>query len=214
MEKNKLPIIYLSIDEEDMGSGVDTISFVENPATEVSWMKFSKETKLTFQKDEAKRMVTGPVMLAETPIYRYSETIGEYFVKFSEETILSMMKKYFKDGKINRVNEHHNSKRMVEGVRMVESFIVGDRIKSELYPDLPQGTWVATFFIEDEEYWNNTIMNDEFGGFSLEGMFEENYEESIVEEVYSKIEGVINDNTLSEGEVLKKIESLLEGKKG
>lgn len=214
MEKNKLPIIYLSIDEEDMGSGVDTISFVENPATEVSWMKFSKETKLTFQKDEAKRMVTGPVMLAETPIYRYSETIGEYFVKFSEETILSMMKKYFKDGKINRVNEHHNSKRMVEGVRMVESFIVGDRIKSELYPDLPQGTWVATFFIEDEEYWNNTIMNDEFGGFSLEGMFEENYEESIVEEVYSKIEGVINDNTLSEGEVLNKIESLLEGKKG
>ena len=213
MEKNKLPIIYLSIDEEDMGSGVDTISFVENPATEVSWMKFSKETKLTFQKDEAKRMVTGPVMLAETPIYRYSETIGEYFVKFSEETILSMMKKYFKDGKINRVNEHHNSKRMVEGVRMVESFIVGDRIKSELYPDLPKGTWVATFFIEDEEYWNNTIMNDEFGGFSLEGMFEENYEETIVEEVYSKIEGVINDNTLSEGEVLNKIESILEGKK-
>jgi len=210
MEKNtQLPIVYLEIEEGDMSSGVDAISFVESPATEISWEKFSAQKPLTFQKDEMKRIVTGPVMLAETPIYRYSPMLGEYYVKFSEETILSMMKKYFKDNKIHRVNENHDSKRMVDGVRMIESFIVGDRIKSELYPDLPKGTWVASFFVEDEKYWNEVIMGDKFTGFSLEGMFIENYEQSLIEETYAKIEAVVNDNELSEDELLERVKNLL-----
>ena len=43
-----------------------------------------------------------------------------------------MMKKYFKDNKIHRVNEEHDPTRVANGVYMIESFIVGDRTTSEL----------------------------------------------------------------------------------
>lgn len=205
-KENKLPIIYLDIDYNDQDTGVNAISFVDAPATEIMWEKFN--TVQRFEKNKAKRVVTGPVMLAETPIKRISPTIGEYFVKFSKATIFDMMKKYFKQNKIHTVNEDHNPKRVVNNVIMIESFIVGDRIKSELYPDLPEGTWMASFFIESEDYWNDVIMSDEFAGFSLEGMFSERMEEEVIEETYNAIEEILNSN-ISEEEKYEKINKIL-----
>lgn len=192
-------IIYLDIDVDDMYSGMDAISFVNNPATEISWQKFSSQkTKHKFEKNDLKMVVTGPVMLAETPIYRYSETYGEYYIKFSEQTIFNMMIKYFRDGKIHNVNENHNPKRKVDNVTLIESYILGDRVSSNLFSDLPKGTWMASFKIEDEEYWNNVICSDEFNGFSLEGYFIEKYEDSIIEDVYSKAQEILNSDKSDE----------------
>jgi len=167
-----LPRFYLEVDEDKEESGVDTISFVEDPATEVEWYTFNKESIQKFKKDEDKRVITAPVMLAETEIFRTHPTMGDYFVKFSEETIFKMMKKYFNDNKINRINENHESKSIVDNVIMIESFIVGDRVKSEVYPDLPNGSWVASFHVQDEDYWNDVILSDSFTGVSLEGSFD------------------------------------------
>jgi len=171
-------IIYLDIEEDDMYSGMEAISFVEDPATQVDWFKFArdKKDKQSFVKNDVKRIVTCPVMLAETPIYRYSEEMGEYYVKFSADMIHRMRNKYIMEGRQNSVNEDHDSKKKVKDVFMVESYIVGDKVKSELYPDLPEGTWVASFYIDDVNYWNNKILSDKFNGFSLEGFFIENYE--------------------------------------
>ena len=41
--------------------------------------------------NEEKRMVTSPVMLAETPILRYNPDLGKYWVKFKADTIEKMM---------------------------------------------------------------------------------------------------------------------------
>jgi hypothetical protein len=191
------PTIYLEIDFDDMSTGTDAISFVDKPATEISWETFS--SKHIFEKKDVERIITGPVMLAETPIKRFSPTIGEYYVKFSQKTIFNMMKKYFKENKIHRINEQHNSKRPVKNVYMVESFIVGDRTKSNNF-DLPDGTWMASFFVEDEQYWNDVVMKGDFTGFSLEGNFIEKYENDIVEEVYSKIEDILFNNKFSDEE--------------
>lgn len=186
----ELPLIFLEIDYEDMDSGVQAISFVDAPATEVSWKKFSTQKHL-FELKEVERILTGPIMLANTPIPRFSPTIGVYNVQFTERTILSMMKKYFKENKIHMVNEQHDSKRKVDGVYMIESFIVNDRTKSELFNDLPNGTWMATFYVEDENYWNDVISKDTFTGFSLEGLFSENWENDIIEQTYSKIQNIL-----------------------
>lgn len=187
MEKeDKLPVYYLDINDEDMSSGVDAISFVDRPAIEMDWVKFSKDKKYKYETNEAKRIVTSPVMLAETPIYRYEESLGEYYVKYSADTIFRMRNKYIMDGKQNRVNEQHDSTRPVKDVYMVESFIVGDKVESKLF-DVPDGTWVASFYIPDENYWNEKIMSDEFGGFSLEGWFTENYEYTLIEKKANKI---------------------------
>lgn len=212
---DKLPIFYLEIDENLEESGVDAISFVDAPATEVAWHKFSKEQK--FKKDEERRVVTSPVMLAETEIFRSSPKMGDYLVKFSADTIFRMMQKYFKDNKIHRVNEDHNSKREVEGVTMIESFIVGDRVKSELYPDIPAGSWVASFHIQDEDYWNDVINSDEFTGFSLEGSFDllevaMSEDEPTDEELYNEIRNIAG-SCVSDEEVLKALREKLNGKK-
>lgn len=190
MEERQIPIISWTIDEEDMNMGVDAISFVSDPATQVNWQKFNQKN-LHFEKDKVKRIVTGPVMLANTLIYRYSPMIGEYYGKFNEETIEKMMIKYFKDNKIHRVNEEHTSNKTVKGVYLVESFIVGDRTKSNVFDNLPKGSWIASFYVEDEKYWNEKIMSDEFSGFSLEGAFFENIEEEMVTEVYNKIKDLV-----------------------
>lgn len=204
--EDKLPIIYLEIDFDDMDSGVSAISFVDRPATEVSWQTFS--SKQIFEKKDIERIITGPVMVAETPIYRYSPSIGPYYVKFSKKTVFDMMKKYFKDNKIHQVNENHNSKRKVKDVYMVESFIINERTRSEAFADLPDGTWMGSFFVEDEKYWNDVVLKGDFTGFSLEGMFTEKYEMEIINEVYSKIKDVIFSKQ-GEEEIEKQIKNIL-----
>ena len=191
MEERNLPTIYLEIDVEDMESGVTAISFVDSPATEVEWMTFNENKPQLFEKKDTERIITGPIMLAETPILRYSPEIGEYFVKFSKKTVFDMMKKYFKDGRIHKINEQHNSKRIVKDVYMVESYIINERTRSEIFKDLKDGTWMSSFFVEDEKYWNDVIMKNDFRGYSLEGMFSEKLEEQIVDEVYSRIKKIM-----------------------
>lgn len=192
-ERRTIPTVYLEIDVEDMESGVTAISFVDSPATEVEWMTFNSNYKEQsyFEKKEVERIITGPVMVAETPIYRFSPEVGPYFVKFSKKTVFDMMKKYFKDNRIHQINENHNSKNKVKDVYMVESFIINERVNSELFKDLNDGTWMSSFFVENEDYWNNVVMKGDFKGFSLEGMFSEKLEETLIDEVYSKIEKIL-----------------------
>ena len=83
-------------------------------------------------------MVTAPVMLAETPILRYNPDLGKYYVKFRPETIEKMMRKYFKENKIHKVNTNHDSKQKRDGIYMMESYIVGERNSSKIFPDLPE----------------------------------------------------------------------------
>lgn len=209
-------IVYLDIDEEDMYSGMDAMSFVKTPATQIGWNTFSGKddikmktnVKHNFTSDKAKRVVTGPIMLCETPIKRSSEALGIYYVKFSEKTIFSMMTKYFKENKIHTVNENHDGTRKVSNVYLIESFIISDRVTSELYPDLPMGTWMGSYFIEDEDYWNDVILTDEFEGFSLEGHFIENYEMSMIESKFNSIETIMNSN-LGDKTKTRKIKNIL-----
>jgi hypothetical protein len=204
-----LPIVYLEInpDATDEETGMYRTSFVTSPATETVWTKFSNDVS-QFEKNEMKRIVTGPIMLAETEIYRTSPIIGEYFVKFSEDTIFQMMTKYFEQNKIHNINEQHDENRIVDDVFMVESFIIGDRVSSELYPNLPKGTWMASFYIKDESYWNETIMGNEFSGFSLEGFFTESYEDQMIDDIYNELENILNSD-LSDEEKEQKIIDLL-----
>lgn len=192
MDNNKqTPIVYLEIDFEDMESGVSAISFVDKPATEIGWMTFNEIQK--FEKKDVQRIITGPIMLAETEILRFSESLGEYFVKFSKKTVFDMMKKYFKENKIHIVNEEHDPTRIPKGVYMIESYIINDNIKSELYPNITNGSWVASFYIEDENYWNELKSNG-FTGFSLEGMFTDHYEEETINKIFNSVKNIIFSN--------------------
>lgn len=143
--------------------------------------------------NDEKRLVTAPVMLAETPILRFSPDLGKYYVKFSKDTIEKMMRKYFKENKIHNVNTNHDSKEFKDGVYMMESYIVGDRNSSNVFPDLPEGSWVATFYVENDEVWEK-VKKSEYNGFSLEGFFIEKYEDDMIERIAKEIQAIVDGN--------------------
>jgi len=200
MELKETAVYYL----EDV-EGISAISFVDNPATRVEWFKFNDdEVELEFSKNEMERIVTGPIMLAETPMWRGKMNA---YVKFSADQIRKMAKKTFMNGGL-KFNENHDQSKPIEKVHLIESFFVGDKAQSKLYGNLPEGTWMGSFFIEDEDYWNNVIMSDKFKGFSLEGNFKPVLDEKIIEERFSDITMIL-DSDLDDDTKYDSIKSLL-----
>jgi hypothetical protein len=167
------PVVYLDVDSDlESRFAMDAVALVDQPATEMEWFAFAKETQYQFKTiDATKRMFTAIVMLADTPIERYDKRVGTYYTVFTPQAIEKMMRKYFMQNKIHQVNEMHQGSRFVEGVYMVESYQLTDRVQSTVF-DVPQGTWIATFYVEDEAYWEENIASGKYSGISLEGSFD------------------------------------------
>jgi hypothetical protein len=170
---NNAPLIYLNVDEDlESPYKMEALALVDQPATEMEWFAFSAEPTYEFASiNKEQRMITAPVMLADTPIERYNKRVGKYYTAFTPQSIMKMMKRYFVENRQNNINEMHNGSRVVDGVYMVESFIVDERNQSTLFEVKP-GSWIATLYVEDEKYWEENIMSGKFKGISLEGRFD------------------------------------------
>ena len=162
----ELPVYLMTIDEVD--EGVSYVALVESPAIERPFQAFSKE-KMRFTETGEKRVLTGPLMLADTPIIRRDKTRGEYFVIFQKETIRKMVQKYFKQGNQHNVNAEHSTE--LDGVYMFESYLI-DRERGinppKGYEDAKDGSWFGSFKVENDKVWEE---RDQFTGFSIEGYF-------------------------------------------
>lgn len=207
MMNNNFPTIFLELDLLDNETGINRVSFVHSPATKIGWTKHSDEKQFQFEKNEMDRIVSGPIMIPNQAIYRFSEVIGPFYVKFTEATIKDTMKKYFKMNNTQNVDEEHNHENL-DNVYLVESFINGERADSKMYPDLPKGTWIGSFHIEDEKYWDEVIMSDKFNGLSLDGIFDLRYEEELINELFKEVEEVLFSD-ISDDEKLNTINKLL-----
>jgi len=172
MEKE---LVYELIMKEDAEhTGVDAISFVENPAHEEHFMKFSEDVQeYTFKElDEEKRIVVGAAMIPNQKIVRKDAKGNKFFVFFSEKTVRDSMEKYFRLSKQTGATVEHSEK--VSGVTVVESWIVEDPNMDKSialgFSALPKGTWMATYKIDNDELWND-IKEGKMHGFSIEGFF-------------------------------------------
>jgi len=189
---DKLPVIYLTIDDNE-DAGVDAIALVDNPAIERNWMAFSRQSK-SYQfeiTNEEKRVISGPLMISDLPIFRKTEEGDEYYVVFNSDTIRKIVYKYMKEGRTNSVNEMHET--ALDGVFMFESFIIDDRKKTPKgYEELPEGSWFGSFRVENEDVWQQ-VKDGDFKGFSVEGLFSEdkevNIERDIIEAIVSELKG-------------------------
>lgn len=169
---DKMKIFNIVINEDDQ-TGMDTISLVSSPAVGVNFLKFEEQKeikKLSFDAD--KHIITGVVALAGIPIYRYDKEIGDYYVVFTSEVIEKMMIKYSKMNLNNSVDLQHNGKK-VDGVIMFESYIYNKErnIAPVEFGDIPDGSWIASFKVENDELWNEIKSGNELNGFSLAGLF-------------------------------------------
>lgn len=130
---------------------------------QASDMKFSIQ-------DEEQKIVTGPLMIADLPIYRRDED-EEYYVSFSAAEIKKIVQRFFKKGYQSKVNVEHSTP--VDGVYMFESFII-DREKGIIPPkgfeDVSNGSWFGSFKVDNEKIWNE-VKAGTFKGFSVEGLF-------------------------------------------
>ena len=169
-----MKVFYIKIND-DFETGIDAISLVDFPAVERNFLCFSKDEKrVNLKFDASKHVITGVVALADTPIYRYNERIGEYYVVFSKETILKMVEKFAKMDLFKSVNLQHDDNNFVDGIYMFESYITNKErgINPKEFEDIPDGSWICSFKVENEALWNEIINGDKLNGFSLQGMFE------------------------------------------
>lgn len=167
--KDELPIYRFVVSEDDE-SEVTAVALVHTPAIEMNWQAFNSFK--SFASDKEKRIISGPLMVAELPIYRRDEQ-GEYYGLFTAEDIYNIRNKFFKKNYTQEVNAMHDSNQMIEGVYMIESFIIdSDRgIHSPSGFKLPNGSWFGSYKVDNDEVWNDFVKTGEFKGFSVEGVF-------------------------------------------
>lgn len=147
--------------------------YEQDQAIAICSTKWSGFKKYSFKADKEKRIISGALMVSDLPIYRRDANGFEYYGLFTSEDIYNIRNKFFKKGYINEVNKMHDPNQFIDGVYMIESFII-DSKRGINAPDglqLPDGSWFGSYKVDNEEVWNNFIKTGEFKGFSVEGDF-------------------------------------------
>lgn len=117
-------------------------------------------------------IVTGPAMVPQQLILRKDEMGNPFHVYFSQDTIKKIAKKFFEYNKMNNTDINHDDN-ITTGNTLLESWIVEDpnMDKSKAMGfEVPKGTWMASYKINDEATWNK-IKNGELNGYSIAGNF-------------------------------------------
>lgn len=169
----KLPVYEALISSED--DGIITISLVDEPAVESDFVCFAKDTgkQLFALKDSAERLITGCLMKADTPIYR-NDNGYEYYIVFSKKTIQTMSEKMLADSTFKNIDIQHNGELLPQGALTLMEVYIKDSNKGidPNFVDIPDGSLMTTFRINDESIWQECANGDFLNGFSLEGFFE------------------------------------------
>ena len=189
----ELPIKKAIIDVEDSEMGLKTVSLVSDPAIQINWIKFNKqsEIKLAIQ-NEDKRIIFTPVLIPNQLIYR--NIAGEEFnLMFDKETIEIVEQKWVKDNLSSAVDIEHSSK-LIDGVTFFESVLLNNErfATAKGFEGLPEGTWFLTGKVESDDVWTK-IKSGEVNGVSIDGLFKT---------------AQVNKVTMSDEQVIKIINNL------
>lgn len=159
-----------------MGDGIKYISLVDEPAIERGWVCFNKNTPANLIRfnieNEEKHLVSGALLLANTPIYRRDEDGYEYYLTYSPETIKKIAEKMLFEGTFKNTDVMHNNE-VFNGMNLLELFIKDDSkgISPNYLNDIPNGSLIGTFHIENPMVWDEIKNGGFLTGFSIEGMF-------------------------------------------
>lgn len=168
-------MIYELVIEDENIDEVFAISLVEEPAIESNFVFFDKEKVQFAALNDEKRLVMGPILIPDKQILRVDGEGKPYHVFFKPETIKRLSEMYLKKKYTDSATLEHDKK--INGVTLVESWIKESvtKDKSALYNlNVPVGTWMGTFKIDNDEIWNDYVKSGEVKGFSIEGLFGHN----------------------------------------
>jgi hypothetical protein len=187
-----LPVFRLQIvDDNSSDVEVDFVAVVDRPAIEKSFLAFREALQFEVQEE---MIISGPLMLADTPIYR-SDANGEYYVIFEKETIKMIVQKFFRKGYQKNVNLMHDAGMAVDGLVMFESWITDEKrgIKAmDGFNDVPDGSWFGSFKVENDIVWQ-IIKEGKVKGFSVEGIFNYVKKDAKEDEMMAAIKNILKE---------------------
>ena len=169
MNYKGLPVYNILIDF-DNDEGLQLVSLVDDPAVVESFLTFNSEepVKLVFTSDEEQHIISGVSLLADTPIYRNDGGEG-YYVVFTKETIKQLVEKYNKENKTNLTSLQHNGE-IISDCVMVESYFIDKErgICPKEFSHCPDGSWITSYKVTNDELWNKIKTSGQLNGFSVE----------------------------------------------
>lgn len=169
----KIPVYECKIMGTD-NTGIFAISFVDIPANERNFVALNKQRPVKLALDRQKQILTGVVLVPDQLIYRYDEALGEYYIKFTARDIEKIALKMMKTGLALSTTTHQH-KKPLKGNYLTEIWIVSnskqDKAAALGLGELPVGTLMASYKIEDPAYWRTEVLTGNVKGFSLEGIF-------------------------------------------
>ena len=158
---------------DESTDGVFAISIVDKPAIQSDFVLLSKDEKvyieLQLEKlvDKKRQVVCGPALIPDILIEREN-----YNIIFSKDTIRKISENFLINNYKDNVTLQHQLN--VNKIYMVESWIVEDPTSDKsttLGMDVPAGTWMVSFKIQDEALWLEYLASGILKGFSIEGNF-------------------------------------------
>ena len=171
MEK-ELPIYKLTISEDlESNVEVDAVALVDMPAIGEGFFAFNQQMSFAVVNEE-ERVVVGPAMIPDKPIYRVDPDGKEYYVYFPKKEIRTIAEKFYRKGFQNNGNEMHDGAKPVDMVYFM-SWIADESKgipKMKQFENLPDGTWFLGAKILSEDAWAK-VKDGTFKGFSVEGEF-------------------------------------------
>lgn len=222
------------IDTEAEGSNIYETSFVSNPATGKSFLKFNKSEVKTLEfkaVDGYQRMVSGVWFMPDTKYIRYDEQGRKYTIEIDKFVLRDALLKYLKADYANFIKVEHQGEYM-DGFISIEHWIYqGENTVSPVFglsiydlgynpEDIAIGTVLKTIYVADENFWNTQILTGIVKGFSIGGLFSlqpENFsnktyfeDETATETVVEHIENVVETVIEASAEVVEPIENVIE----
>lgn len=164
LEKKKKKIKCYEVNLMD--SDIVAISLVSTPAIDINFIALSnEEPKMICLEKEDKRIIMGPVLVPDKPIYR-NQGGEEFYIQFSKESIEKLAHDYLINDRNSSVTEQHQDS--IDDVHLIESWVKTTKEdKSNEYMDVPIGTWIAAMKVLNDDTWEK-VKSGELKGFSIE----------------------------------------------
>lgn len=187
-----LPLFEVVFDDED--SVFNSVAFVTAPAIEENFIRLSKQedNEVKLSVDDEKRIVSGPALIPDMPIYR-DQGGRKFYITWTAETIKQMAISFFRNSRQNAGNVEHQVP--VNGITYFESYIIDKErgICPKEYENLPDGTWMLSAKVTNDDVWN-MVKDGSLTGFSIDVSNVQFKEEKEIDTLEELLEYLNNNN--------------------
>lgn len=153
---------------------VNYIGLVDRPAIERNFQAFkAQQQRAAFVLNEEKRIISGPAMIADMPLYRKDDQLGEYYVIFDKAAIQAIVEKFSAKGYLKNFNLFHNAQQQVSDVTIFNSFVSDAELgvgPLAGFEDVADGSWFISAKVNNQTVWDS-VKAGTIKGFSVEGLF-------------------------------------------